>query len=124
MISGLAVVLWARFRQDGNFFEGARSNADLLLHFPDQGVTGSLASVAMSTDDIPDAGIEDPLGRPSGQQHLISPNQQPARADPHGLPERSEPAARYIERLPPVRSTGSFGGGEIARSISGGLVDA
>ena len=74
VISGLAVVLWARFRQDGNLLEGARRNAYLFLHFPHHGVARGFVPLAMSTDDIPDTGIEGPLGRASGQQHFASPN--------------------------------------------------
>ena len=96
MISGLAVFRLTRFCQHCDLFEDARGNTYLFLHFSNQGLTGSLTILAMSSDNIPDAGIKGPFGRASGQQHLTSPNQQPTRAGSHGLAARSVPAALCI----------------------------
>jgi hypothetical protein len=96
MISALAVFRWLWFRQDSDLFESTRRNTYLLLHFSNEGVTGRFVTLAMSTDDVPDSGIEEPLRRASGEEHLVSPNQQPTRADPHGLARRSVLPALYI----------------------------
>ncbi len=96
MISGLAVVRWLWLRQDSDLFESTRRNTYLFLHFSNEGVTGSFVTLAMSTDHVPDAGIEEPLRRASGEEHLVSPNQESTRADPHGLARRSVLPALYI----------------------------
>jgi hypothetical protein len=63
VISRLPMLGWKRLRQDGDFLEGAR------------GVSGCFTSFTMSTDHLPDAGIEGSIGRASGEQYPISSNQ-------------------------------------------------
>ena len=58
MILGLAVLRGIRFWKDSDLFERTRLDTDLFLYLPNQGITGSLAPLAMSSDDIPDTRVE------------------------------------------------------------------
>jgi hypothetical protein len=83
VVPAFAVLVWTRLVEYRDFFEGARRDADFLLHLTHESVGRALGALAVSADDIPHTGIERAIVRASPEEERIGTNENAARRDPH-----------------------------------------
>jgi hypothetical protein len=75
----------AGFVEDGDLLERTRLDAYLFLKFTNKGLRWSFVSLAVSTDHVPDAGVECPVLRTPREKNPPSPDEKTAGTDSHRL---------------------------------------
>src|SRR5438309_2419864 len=70
--------------EDGNLLERTRPDPYLFPEFTTEGRGGGLVSLAVSTDQVPYTWVERTVLRALSEKDLVPPNQETARAVPHG----------------------------------------
>ena len=72
-----------RLRQHSDLVEDTSRDPDFFLELSNKGFGRHLVSLAVTTDEVPHTGIEDPIRRAPGEQDLAVANEEPSRTNPH-----------------------------------------